>query len=276
MRILNFTDTHLAYNHRLDKSLSDPAFYANGQPLKLKYIVEKRSYVLPERILTEAKKLLAYNTGKLPSLLEIHRKVYTPLLKCKSLGEAKELFPEFENVREEINFIKNNHYKKIFEERFAREDFALKMLQEYWGKLRSIKEICEDSGLKNRASLEWPLEEINFPKFHNQYKNILLASDRNGTRILAKRVQDFDSTDTSRKEKISQALYARWIASTEIRQAMSEFATNEGNGYRKMLDKISAGKELSEVEKRMNKGFFKRFWAKYSELKKHKSDLSKK
>ena len=275
MRILNFTDTHSDYNHRLDKSLSDPAFYANGQPLKLKYIVEKRSYVLPERVLNEAKRLLAHNRNKVPSLLEIHKKIYKPLLKCKTLEESKTLFPEFENVKNEINFVKNNHYKKIFEERFTQKDFALKMLQEYWGKLRSIKEICEDSGLKNRASLEWPLEEINFPKFHNQYKNILLASDRNGTRILAKRVQDFDSTDTSRKEKISQALYARWIASTEIRQAMSEFATNEGNGYRKMLDKISAGKELSEVEKRMNKGFFKRFWAKYSELKKHKPDSPK-
>lgn len=276
MKILNLTETPLAYSNRLNNSPSYPAFCANGQPLKLKYIIENRSYVLPERVLNEAKRLLAHNRNKVPSLLEIHKKIYKPLLKCKTLEEAKTLFPEFENVKNEINFVKNNHYKKIFEERFTQKDFALKMLQEYWGNLCSIKEICEASGLKNRASLEWPLEEINFPKFHNQYKNILLASDKNGTRILAKRVQDFDNINTSRKEKISQTLYARWLGTPEIRQAMSEFATNEGNGYRKMLDKINAGKELSEVEKRMNKGFFKRFWAKYSELKKHKSDLSKK
>ena len=250
MRILNLTDKHLPYGSMLKNNFSGIVFGANGQPLKLKYIIENRSYALPERVLIEAKKILTQkNKGKLPSLLEIHHKIYAPLLECKTLEEIKKLYPEFENVKEKIKFVKNNHYKKIFEERFEGEDFALKMLKEYWGKLKSIKEICEASGLKNRASLEWPLKEINFPKFHNQYKNILLASDKNGTRILAQRIYDFDNTDCSRKEKIRAALYTRWL-------------TNP------MLDKISTGKKLNEVEKRMDKGFFKRFWAQYSYLKK--------
>ena len=268
MRILNFTEMYTQNNSRIKNSSTNLVFCAKGQPLKLKYIVENRSYVLPERVLNEAQKLLKYNNRKLPSLLEIHKKIYAPLLKCRTLDEVKELFPEFENVKNEIKFIKNNHYKKEFEERFSGVDFTLKMIKEYWGELKSIKEICEASGLKNRASLEWPLQEINFPKFHNQYKNILLASDINGTKILAQRVQNFDLSDSSRIEKISKALCARWLTIPEIRRAMSEFAASEGCGYRKMLDKISAGKELNEVEKRMDKGFFKRFWAQYSYLKK--------
>ena len=244
------------------------SFGVSGRPLKLKYIVENRSYVIPERVLNEAKKILAEEkSGVLPSLLEIHKKLYKPLLECKTLEQAKELFKEFAEVKEEISFIKNNHYKRDFEERTKGESFALKMLKEYWGELKTLKEITESYGMRNRASLEWPLQQINFPRFHNQYKNILLASDTEGTKVLAKRITDHDKRDSSRREKITKALYARWLSNPNIRQAMSEFASSEGPRYRKILDKISAGIPLTEAEKRINKGFFNRFWAKNSHLK---------
>lgn len=252
------------------QNLSTINFEAKGQPLNLKYIVENRSYILPDRVLMEAQKILAkHKSSSLPSLLEIHRRVYAPLLKCNTLAQAKEFFKEFENVKEEIKFSKNNHYKKEFEERTAGdESFALKMLKEYWGNLKTIKEICESYGMKNRASLDWPLEQINFPKFHNKYKNLLLASDSEGTKVLAQRIYDYDNQTDSRRTKITKALQARWLANPEIRQAMSEFASNQAPGYRKMLDKLNAGKPLSDAEKRMNKGFFKRFWEEYASLKK--------
>ncbi len=271
--------TQLKYNYNNDLALQKKASYTNfqakGQPLKLQYIVENRDYALPKRVLEEAKKILSQNTsGVLPSLLQIHKEVYAPLLRCKTLDEAKALYPEFSEVKEEIIFIKNNHYKRDFEERTAGENFALKMLKDYWGRLKTLREISQEYGMRNRISLEWPLEQINFPKFHNKYKNILLASDREGTKVLAKRVQDSDLADNSRKEKISASLYERWENNFEVRQAMSDFASEQGPGYRKMLDKVYAKKPLSDVEERMNKGFFKRFWEKYPHLKSKKSGNS--
>ena len=56
MRILNLTDKHLPYGSMLKNNFSGIVFGANGQPLKLKYIIENRSYALPERVLIEAKK----------------------------------------------------------------------------------------------------------------------------------------------------------------------------------------------------------------------------
>lgn len=267
MRISTFNNNNNYHNFKSDSSLV--TFGAGGKPLKLKYIVENRSYILPERVLNEAKRILAErNSSNLPSLLEIHRKVYQPLLQCKTLEEAQALFEEFANVKKDINFVKNNHYKRDFEEKTKGEPFALKVLKEYWGELKPLKEISESLGMSNRASLDWPLEQINFPKFHNKYKNLLLASDKEGTKVLAKRITDHDKQDGSRREKITKALQARWLSNPDIRQAMSDFASTESPYYRKVLDKISAGKPLTEAEKRINKSFFNKFWAKNSHLKK--------
>ena len=267
MRISIVNHNNNYHNSKLDSPLVN--FGAGGNPLKLKYIVENRSYILPERVLNEAKRILAEESSeKLPSLLEIHKKIYQPLLQCKTLEEVQALFEEFANVKENVNFIRNNYYKRAFEEKTKKEPFALKMLKEYWGELKTIKEISESLGMRNRASLDWPLEQINFPKFHNQYRNLLLASDKEGTKVLAKRITDHDKQDGSRREKITKALQARWLSNPDVRQAMSEFASTEDPCFRKVLDKISAGKPLTEAEKRMNKGFFKRFWDKNRHLKK--------
>ena len=266
MRISTFNNNNNYHNFKSNSSLV--TFGSGGKPLKLKYIVENRSYILPERVLKEAKRVLAEESSeKLPSLLEIHKKIYQPLLQCKTLEEAQALFEEFANVKKDINFVKNNHYKRDFEERTKGEPFALKVLKEYWGELKPLKEISESLGMRNRASLDWPLEQINFPKFHNKYKNLLLASDKEGTKVLAKRITDHDKQDNSRREKITEALQARWLSNPDVRQAMSEFASTEDPCFRKVLDKISAGKPLTEAEKRINKGFFKRFWDKNKHLR---------
>lgn len=263
-----FLPINLNYNDYQRKS-NCLAFQANGTPLSLRYLVENRSNSIPKRVLDEAKRLLEIESiENLPSLLQIHKDLYAPLLKCKTLDDVKKIFPEFENVKEDISFIKNNHYKRLFEERTAGESFAVKMLQEYWANLKTLKEIAASYGMRNRASLDWPLKQISFPKFENQYKNILLASDNEGTKILAKRVTDYDAKNSSRREKIREANYAKWMASPEIRAAMSEFASKEGACYRKVLDKISSNRPLNPAEKRINKGFFKRFWQAYPHLKK--------
>ena len=91
----------------------------------------------------EAKRLLEIESiENLPSLLQIHKDLYAPLLKCKTLDDVKKIFPEFENMKEDISFIKNNHDKRLFEERTAGESFAVKMLQEYWANLKTLKEIA--------------------------------------------------------------------------------------------------------------------------------------
>ena len=136
MRI-NFIQNHLYYNQ--PNPNSSPTFSAQGKPLTLKYIVEKRSNLLPARVLENVKKCLLTPTPESKSLLALHRETYAPLLECKTLDEVKSLYPEFKDIKDEIIFKRpNSTYAKSFTERIQNENFALKMLQEIYYLLRLL------------------------------------------------------------------------------------------------------------------------------------------
>ena len=48
---------------------------------------------------------------------------------------------------------------------------------------------------------------------------------------------------------------------------MSEFAAKEQGFVKKVVMKAISGAKLTEKEQRVNKGFYKRFWAAHPELK---------
>lgn len=300
MRI-NCIQNYSFYNqNNFNKSLS---FEASGKPLTLKYVVEKRSNLLPTRILDSAKKCLLDSSLKNKSLLALHKEIYAPLLECKTLQEVKSLYPEFENITDEIKFKRpKSIYAKLFMERTENENFALKMLQEIWANLKNKDEIALDLGMNSRSSLEWALGQINFVPLSSSYKKLLLASDVEGNKAIAdkttawnslhpdlmyahnkkaaqgckteeyreaqsKRIKEYDNEHPERREKISITLKKGWQKCPEVRKAMSEFSKNESYFLKNALGKKTANKKLTEGEKRAIASFYKRFWDAHPELK---------
>lgn len=290
-------------NYLYNPQVKDSAFKSRGKPITLQYIVEKRSYLLPERILGSAKKLLADTKAKLPSLLDLHKQTYAPLLECKTLSEAQDLFPEFNEIEENITFKRpKSIYAKLFKERTENENFALKMLQDIWAKLKTKDEIAEEFGMYGRTSLDWALKQINFVTFNTNYRKLLQASDEEGNKIIAqkttawnslhpdlmyahnkkaaqkcktdeyrteqaKRMKEYDLTHPERRKKISITLKEGWEKCPEVRAAISEFIKSEKALIKNLLSKKSKKIQLSEFEKRALSSFYKRFWESHPELK---------
>ena len=300
MRI-NCIQSYSLYNqNNFNKSLS---FEASGKPLTLKYVVEKRSNLLPTRVLESAKKCLLDLSLKTKSLLALHKEIYAPLLECKTLNEVKRLYPEFEDITNEIKFKKpKSIYAKLFMERTENENFALKMLQEIWANLKNKDEIALELGMNSRSSLEWALGQINFVPLSSSYKKLLIASDVEGNKTIAdktrawnalhpdlmyahnkkaaqgcktdkyreaqsKRMKQYDKEHPERREKISKTLKEGWQKCPEVRKAMSEFSKKESSFLKGALCKKTANKKLTEEEKRALAGFYKRFWDSHPELK---------
>ena len=167
-----------------NKPYYQPTFEAGGKPIGLQYVLEKRSNLLPERVLAKAKEALSTSSTTMPSLMELHLSIYSPLLTCKTLAEAQEIFPEFSAMTQEVKFERNSRYAKEFYSR-TDESFALKMLQKFWAELKTKDDIAQEFGMLNRNSLEWPLKQIGFVSFKPNYKTLLLASDEKGNQEIA-------------------------------------------------------------------------------------------
>lgn len=276
-------------------------FGHSGQPITLKYAVEKRGYLIPERVLNEAKKLLAKSEQETKSLLEIHKEIYRPLLECKTLEEAQKLFPEFKEMKLSVVFERNTRYAKEFKEK-TDKNFALKMLQEFWANLKTKEEIAKELGMTNRTSLAWPLEQIRFVSYKPNYKTLLRASDVEGNRVIASkttawnaahpdlmyahnkkaaqacktekyraeqrdRMFEYDKNNPERREKIAKSSQETWDKCPEIRKAMSEYAKTYPSYVKQIFNKQRQGRKLTDKENRVYKSFFKNFWLKHPEFK---------
>lgn len=288
-------------NISFDSQINKTPFLGRGKPLELSYIVENRGYLLPQRVLDEAKTELS-KTKKKTSLLAIHNKIYGLLEKCNTLDKVKEIFPEFVNVEAEVHFQRNSVYAKKFKE-LVGNSFALKMIKAFWGQLKSKEEVAKELGMPNRSSLEWALKKINFVSFNPNYLNLLKASDEEGYKVIAnkttswnkrhpefmkehnrqaaqscktksyreaqaKRIKEYDLKHPERIAKISENNRKAWAICPEIRAKLAEFTRNESDYVKNVLRKQVEGKKLTEQEKSIRKNYYKRFWDTYPELKK--------
>lgn len=278
---------------------TQPTFQGRGKPIDLKYAVEIRAELIPERVLEEARKVL--QNGGSESLQDIHLRLYSPLLAYTTLEEVREHYPEFAGIKDSVVFERDTVRKRKFEERTEGINFSLKMLQELWGRLRTKDEVAQELGMAGRSTLDWALENIGFVYYPKNYKMLLKASDEQGNREIAQkttawnalhpdlmyahnkhaaqgcktseyrtaqaqRIYEYDKEHPERREKIAEANRRAWARCPEVRAAMSEFASRESAFTRRTIMKSFSGEHLTACEARAEKGFFKRFWAAYPEL----------
>lgn len=153
--------------------------FQGKNPIDLNYILQKRSNLLPPRVLEKAQELVDKNVKPLPTLEDVHKDAYSYLLKCQSLDEVRMYFPEFSQIKNaESAFVRNTgNIKKLKENGYLNNGFTLKILQDIWVNLKTKDEIAKEMGLKNRSGLSWILDKINLVNFKPNYRMLIMSSN---------------------------------------------------------------------------------------------------
>jgi len=285
-------------NPYVNNSSSVPAFGAKGKPISLKYIMEKRSHFLPKRVKEAVQKLIDTRKDEGVSLLDVHRELYGPILSCPNLAKVRKLYPEFNDVLPTVPCKRNSVNSKGR----TMENFGLKVLQEYWGNLRTKDEIAGMVGMKNRSTLDFSLKKINFVGYDNNYKTLINASDAEGNKIIADktkawnqanpelrrelnkhaaqgcktdeyrqaqsvRMHEYDEAHPERRQKISQKSKQMWDRCPDVKQAMYEFCQTQSAYLTCILAKHAKKQQLTESERLALNGFYKKFWLAHPEMK---------
>lgn len=281
---------------------SQSSFEGRGKPIDLKYIVQKRANLLPLPILAQAQSIVARTPGTTKSLKELHLERYASLLRYKSMDAVRVAFPEFAGIADSVTFERDTVFKTRFEDKTKGINFPLRMLQELWANLKSKDEVAQELGFKSRSSIDWALKQIGFVYYPPNYRTLLKASDEEGNRKIAQKTQaynaahpdlmyaknrhaaqgcktpeykaaqrermlEYDRLHPERREKISEFDRRTWELCPDIKDLMAKFAAGETAYVRNIVMKKTRGVVLTEQERRVDRGFYKRFWAAHPECR---------
>ena len=145
--------------------------FSGARDINLKYIYDKRLRLLPQRMRVKVANAVENNGDIFEPLRDIHLRTYSPLLECKTLGKAQNMFYEFRDVLPANVVIKHKspNVKKIMES-VKLEDLSLVLLKERWGNLKTLDEICHNLIKENILKKE----DIEKMAFENQIKYLNL------------------------------------------------------------------------------------------------------
>lgn len=114
--------------------------------------VKERDGIIPERVEDLAKEYAKDETLSKLTLAEVHKIAYSDLKKCKTLDEAKELFPEFKDVKpasavpaREGSVLYGMQIGEVEVEPCGEDtdDESLKLLQHIWSELYSTARVSK-------------------------------------------------------------------------------------------------------------------------------------
>lgn len=280
------------YQHQNFKSAKD---------ISLKYVLEKHSDCVPNRVLQRMMELVDIG-GELPQLYELHREVYTPLYEAKNLAEAKELFPEIRDIVD-IKTLENNRSKaiKAVKAKMPLEEFTLDYIKKIF-MMFSQPQLAKEYGFTNRNLVQWLNEKLHVKAFSSIYtKLVAMSSEAENSRIAecsrraifrdpetqAKRLQkaaehhrsadyrakkrqemiDYYRRNPEVSERYSRISQRTWELCPEIKQAMSDYTKTCPDYVRRVMSKKIKGQKLTEHEKRISSAYYKNFWDTHSEYK---------
>lgn len=232
------------YNTNPQSRFGSPSFQG-ARDINLKYIYNNRLRLLPQRIRQKVTNVVENNGNIYEPLRDIHLKTYAPLLECKTLGKAQNMFYEFREVLPAQNVIqhKSQNVKKIMETT-PLEDLSLLLLKERWGKLKTLDEIAKDLGLKNRSALAWIMQKIRIPDFGTNYHKLLSTTDEKLNREIAQKTKNYNAAHRDAviahnltlsmkfKELNRQISQTAWDRLPHIKEAFSEVASRTNGSER--------------------------------------------
>lgn len=273
--------------------------FGAASDITLKYVLERRSQYLPERVLARAKELSRNPVSEQPALKDLHKDVYRSLMGANTLEEAKELYPEFAGVIDAVE-LEGNRSKavKAIKKIMSLKDFTLQYLKDLYS-LMTEDNIVAKYGFTNRSLLQWlntklhitkPMGEYNLlvkmtdeaennriaelsrqqvknnPEAHLEMSRKGAATQKRPEVIEKKRamMKEFHKNNPKYAEKTRLISQRTWAKCPEIRKALSEYTASQNDITRKTLEKrVKQRKELTENERKIISGYYKRFWATY-------------
>ncbi len=207
---------------------------------------------LPPFISNSIKKALSSN--KNVTLYDIHTKIFTPLLECKTLDEAKALYPEFRSVIDAKDLnpekmsptmlkIKNGEIEGI-----TLENLSLELLKIHYGKGISPNSRSAYYGLSKDASLKL-FDILKIKKLDGMYLRLL--NDCNP--IKRKRVSE---SWTSEKRAQHAAIANKIWDDPKKRQAQSEqrqeWFKEHPDECKKISERLTGTKLSSETKRKIS------------------------
>ena len=133
-------------------------------------------------------------SGENTNLGDIHFDYYADLLNCETLEEAKELYPEFENVvdaktltdnfttRSSFYKVKNGKYEGL-----TLENLSLKLLQSHYGKANPVNSPDKNFGI-NGKQLSALLQKLNVKELSKNYIMTIYRESDEYTQNASKRL----------------------------------------------------------------------------------------
>lgn len=275
--------------------------FGSAADINLKYVLKNHSKFLPDRILNKIKELIDSDKSQKP-LYEVHNEVYKALFEAKTLDEVKKIYPEFREVND-INILQGNRSKalKAIEKVMPLEHFTLDYLKKIY-KPTPQEKLVEEYGFTNRSLLMWLNERLNIKKLSGSYLQLLKMSDEKENQRIAELSRRAIYADAeAQKYRLQRAAEAHrtpeyrakkkqemknfylknpqmakktgiisqrtWDKCPEIKTAFSEYTKNLSPFIKQVLFKRQTGHNLTDMEKRISRGYYKGFWEQHPELK---------
>jgi len=235
MKIQNYPSKYL-----YSKNFYTPNFEA-AKDISLNYVFKNRMHILPKRMQDTIKTSLNKLKNENITLRDLHLQIYNELNNCKTLDEARNKYIEFREVLSAESIVKHKSPNiKIIEKTIPLEKLSLHILKERWGKLKTLDEIAQDLGLKNRSAIAWFMDKIHMPDFEKNYMMLLRASDEKLNQEIAQKTKNYNNLHPNRmlthnqkvaKESIEiqrTISLEAWQLVPHIRVALSEMARTDG------------------------------------------------
>ena len=166
--------------------------------------------------------ILSYIDDK-NNLIDLHKEYYASLLNCKTLDEAKELYPEFRDVVDlkdvdlsSISFYAPKQIAKGQIEGLNKENASLVFLKKYIGELIPLNNIGnEDYFHLNNSAIKKILKFLNI-SMNDNYESLITKNRKSEAakarwqdeEFREKTLKSLNSPET--KAKLSEAAKARW------------------------------------------------------------------
>lgn len=276
--------------------------FKSAKDLNLRYMLNKNSQYLPESVLKEVQRLCSSGKNELPSLPEVHQRVYQRLFNATSLEEIKSNYPELSEVIDIIT-LKGNRSKaiKAIESLMPLENFTLNYIKELYQPLR-MEQLVEKYKLTNRSILSWLNEKLHINKLSSNYFQLLrMSNEEENLRIAecsrrailnnpeaqqkrlekaaethrtseyrakkSKEIKDFYQRNPEAAQKTGLISKRTWDRCPQIKEALKEYTKNADTYTKSILVKRSMKIKLSNEEKRILNIYYKNFWDTYPEYK---------
>ena len=211
--------------------------FKGWEDITLKYVLEERKHLLPQRILARVQEL--QSSINQPTLKQLHADTYEALLQCKTLEEAKEKYAEFSDVEDSIKLIGNRSkgVKAMLDKGFDLREISLLVLQRLWGKLDAQEEIASDLGLTNRAMMFWLTNILKIPRTPKNYPVLVASSDKILNGEIGAKTRAFNLANPE-KMRAKNKHAAQGCKTAEYREAQSKRMIEYDKNHPERREKI--------------------------------------